>query len=95
MPAFAKAARCRSSLSYSFSAVRLGPYNNWIQAVYHNYPFAPPEPIWVDRFVARRLFPQPSVRGKTIDSMGVLIAYLSEDCLGSFVLFLFSFHPSC
>ncbi|MCY4389858.1 MAG: hypothetical protein OXC18_22400 [Desulfurellaceae bacterium] len=66
MRATVKAARYRYSLSYSFSAVRLGPYNNGIQAVYHNYLFASPEPIWVDRFVAQRLFPQPSVRGKAI-----------------------------
>ena len=76
-PAFTQAARRHYSLPSSFSAVRLGPYN-WIQAVCHHYPFALTEPVWVDRFVARRL-PRPRQR----HSMGVLLAYLSEDCLGA------------
>ena len=76
--AYTKAARCRSSLPSGFSAVRLGPYNNWIQAVYRHYLFTPAEPVWVDRFVARRL----SFQGQS-NSMGVLLAYLFEYCLGT------------
>ena len=75
-PAFTEAARRHYSLPSSVSAIRLGPYN-WIQAVCHHYLFALTEPVWVDRFVARRLS-----RPRQSNSMGVLLAYLSKDCLG-------------